>query len=31
MSKTEIIVIGSKSSLGVPRIDWYWGKANKKK
>jgi len=30
MSKTEIILLGSGSSLGVPRIDGYWGKANKK-
>ncbi len=30
MSKTEIHFLGCGSSLGVPRIDGYWGKANKK-
>ena len=30
MEKTEIILLGSGSSLGVPRIDGYWGKVNKK-
>ena len=30
MNKTEIILLGCGSSLGVPRIDGYWGKAKKK-
>jgi len=30
MKKTEIILLGCGSSLGVPRIDGYWGKAKKK-
>ena len=30
MSKTQITILGCGSSLGVPRIDNYWGKANKK-
>jgi len=30
MEKTEIILLGCGSSMGVPRIDGYWGKANKK-
>ncbi len=30
MSKTHITILGCGSSLGVPRIDNYWGKANKK-
>ena len=30
MNKTEITVLGCGSSLGVPRIDGYWGKADKK-
>jgi len=29
MKKTEIILLGCGSSLGVPRIDGYWGKAKK--
>ena len=29
MSKTEVIILGCGSSSGVPRIDGYWGKANK--
>ena len=29
MRKTEIILLGCGSSLGVPRIDGYWGKAKK--
>ncbi|NKA16928.1 MAG: MBL fold metallo-hydrolase, partial [Alphaproteobacteria bacterium] len=30
MDKTEVILLGCGSSLGVPRIDGYWGKVNKK-
>jgi len=30
MSKTEVIILGCGSSLGVPRIDGKWGRANKK-
>ena len=30
MEKTELILLGSGSSLGVPRIDGYWGRAKKK-
>ena len=30
MKKTEIILLGCGSSVGVPRIDGYWGKADKK-
>jgi phosphoribosyl 1,2-cyclic phosphate phosphodiesterase len=30
MNKDKIIILGSGSSLGVPRIDGYWGKADKK-
>ena len=30
MKKDKIIILGSGSSLGVPRIDGYWGRANKK-
>jgi len=30
MNKTEITILGCGSSLGVPRIDGFWGKANKK-
>ena len=29
MNKDKIIILGSGSSVGVPRIDGYWGKANK--
>ena len=29
MNKDKIIILGSGSSLGVPRIDGYWGRANK--
>ena len=29
MKKTEVILLGCGSSLGVPRIDGYWGKVNK--
>ena len=29
MKKDKIIILGSGSSLGVPRIDGYWGRANK--
>ena len=31
MKKTEITLLGCGSSLGVPRIDGYWGKVDKKK
>ena len=30
MKKTEVILLGCGSSLGVPRIDGYWGRTNKK-
>ncbi len=30
MKKTKIILLGCGSSLGVPRIDGYWGKVDKK-
>jgi phosphoribosyl 1,2-cyclic phosphate phosphodiesterase len=30
MEKTELILLGCGSSLGVPRIDGCWGRANKK-
>jgi hypothetical protein len=30
MSKTEVIILGCGSSLGVPRIDGYWGGELKK-
>jgi phosphoribosyl 1,2-cyclic phosphate phosphodiesterase len=30
MKKDKIIILGSGSSVGVPRIDGYWGRANKK-
>ena len=30
MNKDKIIILGSGSSLGVPRIDGYWGRADKK-
>ena len=30
MEKTELILLGCGSSLGVPRIDGHWGRANKK-
>jgi phosphoribosyl 1,2-cyclic phosphate phosphodiesterase len=30
MEKTELILLSSGSSLGVPRIDGYWGRAKKK-
>jgi phosphoribosyl 1,2-cyclic phosphate phosphodiesterase len=30
MEQTELILLGSGSSLGVPRIDGYWGRAKKK-
>ena len=30
MEKTELILLGCGSSLGVPRIDGHWGSANKK-
>jgi phosphoribosyl 1,2-cyclic phosphodiesterase len=30
MKKTKIILLGCGSSLGVPRIDGYWGKVEKK-
>ena len=30
MKKDKIIILGSGSSVGVPRIDGYWGKANKR-
>jgi len=30
MEKTEVILLGCGSSVGVPRIDGYWGKADKK-
>jgi phosphoribosyl 1,2-cyclic phosphate phosphodiesterase len=29
MNRTEVIILGCGSSLGVPRIDGYWGRANK--
>jgi phosphoribosyl 1,2-cyclic phosphate phosphodiesterase len=29
MKKDKIIILGSGSSVGVPRIDGYWGRANK--
>ncbi len=29
MNKDKIIILGSGSSMGVPRIDGYWGRANK--
>ena len=29
MDKDKIIILGSGSSVGVPRIDGYWGRANK--
>ena len=28
--KTELIILGCGYSLGVPRIDGYWGKSKKK-
>jgi len=30
MKKTEVILLGCGSSLGVPRIDGYWGRTSKK-
>ena len=30
MNRDKIIILGSGSSLGVPRIDGYWGRADKK-
>ena len=27
---TEVIILGSGNSTGIPRIDGYWGKCNKK-
>ena len=30
MKKTKIILLGCGSSLGVPRIDGYWGRVDKK-
>ncbi len=30
MKKNEIIILGCGSSLGVPRIDGYWGRVDKK-
>ena len=30
MEKTEVILLGCGSSVGVPRIDGYWGKTDKK-
>jgi len=29
MEKTELILLGCVSSLGVPRIDGYWGREKK--
>ena len=29
MRQDKIIILGSGSSMGVPRIDGYWGRANK--
>jgi phosphoribosyl 1,2-cyclic phosphate phosphodiesterase len=29
MNRDKIIILGSGSSVGVPRIDGYWGRANK--
>jgi len=29
MAKTKITILGCGSSLGVPRIDGYWGRVNK--
>ena len=29
--KSKFIILGSGSSVGVPRIDGYWGKCKKKK
>jgi phosphoribosyl 1,2-cyclic phosphodiesterase len=29
MNIDKIIILGSGSSVGVPRIDGYWGRANK--
>ena len=28
--KTKLIILGCGSSIGVPRIDGFWGKCNKK-
>ena len=30
MEKTEVILLGCGSSVGVPRIDGYWGRVNKR-
>ncbi len=30
MNKNKIIILGSGSSMGVPRIDGYWGRVDKK-